>query len=154
MNYFLTEEQEMIKELAAKIADEKIAPIAIEYDHEGKFPHDIVKYLAQSDLCGVYIEEKYGGLGGGVFEMALVVEELSRACGGIALAFAGTGLGTYPIILFGNEEQKQKYLPDIAAGKHLAAFALTEHDAGTNTTQEVMLQGFAQLLHWMGMSMF
>ena len=71
-------------------------------------------------------------MGGGVFEMALVVEELSRACGGIALAFAGTGLGTYPIILFGNEEQKQKYLPDIAAGKHLAAFALTEHDAGSD----------------------
>ena len=75
--------------------------------------------MAQSDLCGVYIEEKYGGLGGGVFEMALVVEELSRACGGIALAFAGTGLGTYPIILYGNEEQKQKYLPDIAAEKNL-----------------------------------
>lgn len=132
MNYFLTEEQEMIKDLAAQIADEKIAPVATEYDREGKFPHEIIKYLAQSDLCGVYIEEKYGGLGGGVFEMALVVEQLSRACGGIALAFAGTGLGTYPIILFGNEEQKRKYLPDIASGKHLAAFALTEHDAGSD----------------------
>lgn len=132
MNYFLTEEQEMIKELAAKIADEKIAPVAIEYDHEGKFPHEIIKYLAQSDLCGVYIEEKYGGLGGGVFEMALVVEELSRACGGIALAFAGTGLGTFPIILYGNDDQKQKYLPDIAAGNKLAAFALTEADAGSD----------------------
>ncbi len=132
VNYFLTEEQEMIKDLAAQIADEKIAPVAIEYDREGKFPHEIIKYLAQSDLCGVYIEEKYGGLGGGVFEMALVVEQLSRACGGIALAFAGTGLGTYPIILFGNEEQKRKYLPDIASGKHLAAFALTEHDAGSD----------------------
>ncbi|HZK26792.1 MAG TPA: acyl-CoA dehydrogenase family protein [Thermoclostridium sp.] len=132
MNYFLTEEQEMIKDLAAQIADEKIAPVATEYDREGKFPHEIIKYLAQSDLCGVYIEQKYGGLGGGVFEMALVVEQLSRACGGIALAFAGTGLGTYPIILFGNEEQKRKYLPDIASGKHLAAFALTEHDAGSD----------------------
>lgn len=132
MNYFLTEEQQMIKELAARIADEKIAPVAIEYDHEGKFPHDIMKVLAESDLCGVYIEEKYGGLGGGVFEMALVVEELSRACGGIALAFAGTGLGTFPIILFGNDEQKEKYLPDIASGKKLAAFGLTEADAGSD----------------------
>ena len=132
VNYFLTEEQEMIKELAARIADEKIAPIAAEYDREGKFPHEIIGYLALADLCGDYIEEKYGGLGGGVFEMALVVEELSRACGGIALAFAGTGLGTYPIILFGNEEQKQKYLPDIASGKKLAAFALTEADAGSD----------------------
>jgi alkylation response protein AidB-like acyl-CoA dehydrogenase len=132
MNYFLTEEQQMIKELAARIADEKIAPVAIEYDQEGKFPHDIMKYLAQSDLCGVYIEEKYGGLGGGVFEMALVVEELSRACGGIALAFAGTGLGTFPIILFGNDAQKEKYLPDIASGQKLAAFGLTEADAGSD----------------------
>ena len=132
MNYFLTEEQQMIKELAAKIADEKIAPVAIQYDEEGKFPRDIVKVMADSDLCGVYIPEEYGGLGGGVFEMALVVEELSRACGGIALAFAGTGLGTFPIILFGNEEQKQKYLPDIAAGKKLAAFGLTEADAGSD----------------------
>lgn len=132
MNYFLTEEQQMIKELAARIADEKIAPVAIEYDQEGKFPHEIMKYLAQSDLCGVYIEEKYGGLGGGVFEMALVVEELSRACGGIALAFAGTGLGTFPIILFGSDGQKEKYLPDIANGKKLAAFGLTEADAGSD----------------------
>ncbi|MHB1314699.1 MAG: acyl-CoA dehydrogenase family protein [Christensenellales bacterium] len=132
MNYFLTEEQQMIKELAAKIADEKIAPVAIAYDEEGKFPHDIIKILADSDLCGVYIPEEYGGLGGGIFEMALVVEQLSRACGGIALAFAGTGLGTFPLILFGNDEQKSKYLPDIASGKKLAAFGLTEANAGSD----------------------
>ncbi|MDP4181503.1 MAG: acyl-CoA dehydrogenase family protein [Bacillota bacterium] len=132
MEYFLTEEQLMIKELAAKIADEKIAPVALQYDEEGKFPHDIMKIIADSDLCGVYIEEKYGGLGGGILEMSLVVEELSRACGGISLAFAGTGLGTFPIILFGNEEQKAKYLPDIASGKKLAAFGLTEANAGSD----------------------
>jgi len=132
MKYFLTEEQQMIKELAAKIADEKIAPIAIEYDEKEIFPHDIVKILADSDLCGVYIPEEYGGLGGGILEMALVVEELSRACGGIALAFAGTGLGAFPIILFGSEEQKRKYLPDIASGAKLAAFGLTEANAGSD----------------------
>ena len=132
MKYFLNEEQEMIKELAAKIADEKIKPVALEYDEKGIFPTDIVKVLADSDLCGVYIEEQYGGLGGGIFEMSLVVEELSRACGGISLAFAGTGLGTFPIILFGNDEQKQKYLPDIACGKKLAAFGLTEANAGSD----------------------
>ena len=86
MNYFLTEEQEMIQDLAAQIADEKITPVAIEYDEKGTFPHDIIKILADSDLCGVYIEEQYGGLGGGILEMSLVVEQLSRACGGIALA--------------------------------------------------------------------
>lgn len=132
MDYFLTEEQLMIKELAAKIADEKIAPVAIQYDEEGKFPHDIVKILADSDLCGVYIPEEYGGLGGGILEMAIVVEELSRACGGISLSFAGTGLGTFPIILFGTDEQKKKYLPDIASGKKLAAFGLTEANAGSD----------------------
>jgi alkylation response protein AidB-like acyl-CoA dehydrogenase len=132
MNYFLTEEQQMIQELAAKIADEKIAPIAIEYDEQGKFPHEIVKILAASDLCGVYIPEEYGGLGGGIFEMALVVEQLSRACGGIALAFAGTGLGIFPLILFGTDEQKKKFLPDVASGKKLAAFGLTEANAGSD----------------------
>ena len=132
MNYFLTEEQQMIKDLAAKIADEKIAPVAIQYDEEGKFPHDIVKILADSDLCGVYIPEEYGGLGGGIFEMAIVVEQLSRACGGIALAFAGTGLGAFPILLYGNNEQKRKFLPDIASGKKLAAFGLTESGAGSD----------------------
>ncbi len=79
-----------------------------------------------------YIPEEYGGLGGGIFEMALVVEQLSRACGGIALSFAGTGLGTFPILLFGSDEQKKKYLPDIASGKKLAAFGLTEANAGSD----------------------
>lgn len=132
MDYFLTEEQQMIKELSAKIADEKIAPVAIQYDEEGKFPHDIVKILADSDLSGVYIPEEYGGLGGGILEMAIVVEELSRACGGISLAFAGTGLGTFPIILFGTNAQKKKYLPGIASGEKIAAFGLTEANAGSD----------------------
>ncbi|MDD4096214.1 MAG: acyl-CoA dehydrogenase family protein [Oscillospiraceae bacterium] len=134
MNYFLTEEQTMIKELAAKIADEKIRPLAIQYDEDGTFPHDIMKILAASDLCGVYIEEKYGGLGGGIFEMSLVVEELSRGCGGISLSYAATGLGAFPIILFGTEAQKQKYLPDIAAGRKMAAFGLTEAGAGSDAS--------------------
>jgi len=132
MNYFLTDEQKMIQELAATIADEKIAPVALKYDEEGKFPHDIVKILADSDLCGVYIPEEYGGLGGGIFEMSLVVEQLSRACGGIALAFAGTGLGIFPVLLFGTDEQKRRFLPDVAAGKKLAAFGLTEAGAGSD----------------------
>lgn len=132
MDYFLTEEQQMIKDLAARIADEKIAPVAIEYDELGTFPDDIIKIIADSDLCGVYISEEYGGLGGGILEMAIVVEELSRACGGISLSFAATGLGAFPIILFGNSDQKKKYLPDIASGKKLAAFGLTEANAGSD----------------------
>ncbi len=132
MNYFLTEEQQMIKDLAAQIAREKIAPLALEYDEAGKFPWDIVEVLAKSDLFGVYIPQEYGGMGGGIMEMALVVEELSKACGGIALAYAASGLGTIPIILFGSEEQKKKWLPQLASGKILGAFALTEPDAGSD----------------------
>ncbi|HUV08621.1 MAG TPA: acyl-CoA dehydrogenase family protein, partial [Spirochaetia bacterium] len=131
MNYFLTEEQVMIKDLAAQIAKEKIAPLAAEYDEKQIFPNEIVKLLGQSDLFRVFIPEEYDGMGGGIFEMCLVVEELSKACGGISLAYAASGLGTIPIILFGNEEQKKKYLPKLAAGEIIAAFALTEPDAGS-----------------------
>ena len=132
MDYLLTEEQIMIRDLARQIAKEKIKPVAAKYDEEGIFPWDIVKILADSDLCGIYIEEKYGGTGGGSMELVLATEELSKACGGISLALAATALGTYPIILFGTDAQKEKYLPDIAKGKKLAAFALTEAGAGSD----------------------
>ena len=118
--------------MATQIAKEKIKPVAIEYDEKGIFPTDIVKVMAESDLFRVFIPEEYDGFGGGMFEMALVVEELSRECGGISLAYAASGLGTIPIILFGSEEQKQKYLPKLAAGEMLAAFALTEAGAGSD----------------------
>jgi len=132
MDYLLTEEQIMIRDLARQIAREKIKPVAAKYDAEGIFPWDIIKIMAASDLCGIYIEEKYGGTGGGAMELVLATEELSRICGGISLAFAATALGTFPIILFGTDEQKEKYLPDIAKGKKLAAFALTEASAGSD----------------------
>ncbi|OQX53471.1 MAG: acyl-CoA dehydrogenase, partial [Candidatus Omnitrophica bacterium 4484_213] len=132
MNYFLNEQQLMIQELARQIAKEKIQPIAAELDKSGGFPHQIMKILAQSDLFGIFIEEKYGGSGGGVLDLAIATEELSKACGGIAVCYAASALGTYPIILFGNEEQKRKYLPDLASGKKLAAFGLTEANAGSD----------------------
>lgn len=132
MEYFLTEEQQMIKDLARKIADEKVAPRALELDESGEFPWDIMKILAESDLFGVYLPEEYGGLGGGVFEQVLVVEELSRACSGVAVSYAASGLGAGPIMVLGSEEQKQKYLTQIASGKKLAAFAATEANAGSD----------------------
>jgi butyryl-CoA dehydrogenase len=132
VNYFLSEDQKMIKDLAAQIAREKIAPVAAELDESGEFPWEIVKTRAQSDLFRVFIPTEYEGLGGGIFEMCIVVEELSRACSGIALAYAASGLGTIPIILYGNEEQKKKYLPRLAAGEILAAFGLTESGAGSD----------------------
>jgi len=134
MDYFLTEEQKMIKEIARRIAEEKILPVRAEYDEKEQFPWDVVKALAEADLFGVYIPEEYEGMGFGVFELCLVIEELSRVCGGIALAYAGTALGTFPILLFGNEQQKRKYLPPIAKGEKLAAFGVTESGAGSDIT--------------------
>ncbi len=132
MNYFLTEEQEMLKELCRQIGKEKIRPVAAKYDETQDFPWEIVRIMAESDLFRVYIEEKYGGLGGGVMELVIATEELSRACGGISLSLAATALATFPIILYGDDKQKQKYLPDLAAGKKVAAFALTEPEAGSD----------------------
>lgn len=132
MNYFLTEEQEMIKDLVKQIAQEKIAPVAIELDEKGEFPWELMKIFAQSDLFAIFVPEEYGGLGKGVFDLCIIIEELSKACAGVAVSYAASALGTYPIILFGSEEQKKKYLPQIAKGEKLTAFALTESDAGSD----------------------
>ena len=132
MNYGLTEQQEMIRDLCRQVAQEKMKPIREHYDETTEFPHEILKVFAQADLCGLYIEEKYGGLGGGVMDLSVAVEELSKVCSGIALSLAATALGTFPIILYGNDEQKQKYLPRVASGQALAAFALTEANAGSD----------------------
>ncbi|MGD8254088.1 MAG: acyl-CoA dehydrogenase family protein [Syntrophobacterales bacterium] len=132
MEYFLTEEQQMIKEIAEKIASEKVRPVRADLDESEEFPWEIMKVLAQSDLFGVYLPEEYGGLGGGVLENCLAIEEMGRACIAIATTFAASGLGAYPILLFGSEEQKQKYLPPIASGEKLAAFGVTEAGAGSD----------------------
>ena len=135
IDYLLTEEQRMIKDLCHQIAEEKIKPVAAKYDESGDFAWDIVKVLADADIFSVPYPVEYGGMGGGVFELALVTEALSWGCGGIALAFGGTSLGAFPILLFGNEEQKQKYIPPIARGEKLAAFAITEADAGSDAAR-------------------
>lgn len=132
MDYFLTEEQTMIKELAAQIADEKVVPVRAELDEKEEFPWEIMKVLAQSDMFGLFIPEEYGGLGAGALELSIAVEELSRACVGVSTTYAANALGTYPVLLFGNDEQKKRYLPDIAAGKRLVAFGLTEANAGSD----------------------
>ncbi len=134
IDYLLTEEQLMIRDLCRQIADEKIRPMAAELDKTEEFPWEIMKVMAQSDLFGVYIDPKYGGMGGGVFELCIATEEFSKACGGIALCYSASALGTYPIILYGTEEQKMKYLPDLASGKKLAAFGLTEPSAGSDAS--------------------
>lgn len=134
MHYFLTEEQQMIQDLAAQIAKEKVRPVRAELDQQEEFPWEIMKVLAQSDLFGLYIPEAYGGLGGGILENCLAIEQLAQACIGVATTFAASGLGAYPILLYGSEEVKQTYLPDIASGKRLAAFGLTESGAGSDVS--------------------
>jgi butyryl-CoA dehydrogenase len=134
MDYFLTETQQMIKDLARQIADERVMPVRAELDEREEFPWDIIKVLADSDLMGLCYPEQYGGLGGGTFENCLAVEEISRACIGVSVCYAGSGLGAYPILLFGSEEQKMKYIPDMASGKKLAAFGLTEANAGSDAS--------------------
>jgi alkylation response protein AidB-like acyl-CoA dehydrogenase len=134
LDYGLTEYQSAIRDLAREIAEKEIRPVAAEYDRDAKFPWPIVKLLADADLFRVYVDDKYEGLTDGtpIMNMVIVTEELSKACAGIALAFAGTALGAIPIILSGSEEQKQRWLPDVAAGRKLAAFALTEPQAGSD----------------------
>ncbi|MEW6328258.1 MAG: acyl-CoA dehydrogenase family protein [Thermodesulfobacteriota bacterium] len=132
MDYFLTDEQKMIVDLARKIAEEKIVPVRAELDEKEEFPWKIMEDLGKADLFGIYIPEKYGGFGGGCFENCLAVEQLGRACIGVATTFAASGLGAFPILFWGSEEQKQKYLPEIASGRKLAAFGLTEAGAGSD----------------------
>ncbi len=134
IDYLLTEEQRMIRDLSRQITDEEIRPVAAELDRTGKFPREVMNVMAKSDLFGIYIDEKYGGMGGGIMDVCLATEEFSKGCGGIAISYAASALGTYPIMLFGSEEQKEKYLPVLASGEKMAAFGLTEPSAGSDAS--------------------
>jgi butyryl-CoA dehydrogenase len=134
MDYLLTEEQIMIRDLARQIAVEKIVPVRAELDEQNKYPRDIMKAMAQADLFALFIPEEYGGLGKKSLELCITVEELSKACLGVATTYASSALGTYPILLYGSEEQKKKFLPDVASGKSLVAFGLTEANAGSDAS--------------------
>jgi butyryl-CoA dehydrogenase len=133
VEYFLTDTQKEIRDLARRFAVEKMKPVRQELDQKGEFPFEIMKGLADLGLMGVYIPEEYGGLGGGIMEMCVVVEELCRVDGAAGLCYAACGLGTFPIILGGTEEQKKKWLPRLAAGE-LAAFGITEASAGSDAS--------------------
>jgi alkylation response protein AidB-like acyl-CoA dehydrogenase len=135
VNYFLTEEQQMIVDLARQIAVEKIIPVRAKLDENEEFPWDIMKDMAQADLFGLYIPEEYGGFAKGCFENCLAVEQLAYGCIAVTTTFAASALGGYPILLFGSDEQKARYLPDIAAGKRLVAFGLTEANAGSDAAR-------------------
>jgi len=132
LEYFLNDLQKTVKQMARTIAEEKILPVRAELDEKEEFPWAIMQYLADTDLFKVFIPEEYGGLGGGCLELCLVTEELSRVCSGVGVSYADDALGTFTLLGYGTEEQKRKYLPDIASGKRLTAFAVTEADAGSD----------------------
>ena len=134
MNYFLSEEQEMIVETARELTNEKIIPVRAELDEKNQFAIEILEDMGKADLFSVFIPEEYGGLGGGCFDTLLVLEELARGCVGIATSYAANALGIFPVMLAGTEEQKKKYLPAIARGESWAAFGLTEANAGSDAS--------------------
>ena len=134
MDYLLTEEQKMIKDLAHKIAEEKIRPVAAKYDISEEYPWEVLKVMGESDMFGLFIPEEYGGFANSTMNLCLATEEFSRACGGIAVCYAASALGTIPIVLFGTDQQKKKYLPALASGKRVAAFAITEPEAGSDAS--------------------
>ena len=134
MDYFLSEQQQTIKNLARRIAEERILPVRAELDEAEEFPWSIMKDMADADLFRVFLSEEYEGLGGGCLELCLVIEEISRVCSAIAVTYAASALGCLTLLEYGTEAQKQMYLPDIASGKRLAAFALTESTAGSDAS--------------------
>jgi len=134
LNYFLNEQQKTIKGLARRIAEERILPVRAELDEKEEFPWGIMKELADADMFRIFIPVEYQGLGGGCLDLCLVIEELSRACGSVAISYAADALGCLPLLQYGSQEQKKRYLPDIASGKRLTAFALTEATAGSDAS--------------------
>jgi len=131
MDFELTDEQKMLQEMAHKFAINEFTPVAKDYDREEKYPREIWKKACENGLIGAFIPEKYGGAGVGFLENALITEEFSRVDMGIGLIGAAP-FGTENILLFGTEEQKQKYLPLIVKGEAISAGAYTEPDAGTD----------------------
>lgn len=122
----------MIKETARELADAKIIPKRAELDERNEFAGELLADIAKADLFAVLVPEAYGGMGAGIFDIVLALEELARGCVGVATSFAACGLGILPILISGSEELKEKYLPAVAEGKSLAAFGLTEANAGSD----------------------
>jgi len=133
VNFDLGEEHELVRRTVRDFAEQRIAPVAEELDREERFPYDIVAELAELGLMGMPIPEEYGGAGADTLSYAIAIEELTRVDSSVAITVAAhTSLGTMPIFMFGSDEQKREWLPQLASGQKLAAFGLTEPDAGSD----------------------
>ena len=143
MNFELTEEQQLLRDTVRDFAQSRVAPVAAELDRDERFPYELVAEMAELGLMGMPIAEEYGGAGADTVSYAIAVEELTRVDSSVAITVAAhTSLGTMPIYLFGSEEQKREWMPKLASGQALAAFGLTEPNAGsdaaaTRTTAEL-----------------
>jgi short-chain 2-methylacyl-CoA dehydrogenase len=133
MNYELSEEQELLRRTVRDFAVSRVAPAAEELDREERFPYELVSEMAELGLMGIPIPEEYGGAGADTLSYALAIEELTRIDSSVAITLAAhTSLGTMPIYLFGDDAQKEEWLPPLASGQRLAAFGLTEPNAGSD----------------------
>ncbi len=133
MDFEISHDQRLLRSTVREFAEQEIAPVAEELDRTKAFPYEIVRRLGALDLMGIPFPEQYGGAGGDSLAYALVVEELARVDSSVAITLcAHTSLGTQPIYLFGSEEQKQDWLPQLCAGDRLGAFGLTEPEAGSD----------------------
>jgi alkylation response protein AidB-like acyl-CoA dehydrogenase len=133
VDFDLSSEHGLIRSTVREFAEQRVAPVAAELDREHRFPYELVAELAELGLMGVPIPEQWGGAGADTLSYALAVEELARVDSSVAVTVAAhTSLGTMPILLFGTEAQKERWLPDLASGRRLAAFGLTEPDAGSD----------------------
>jgi short-chain 2-methylacyl-CoA dehydrogenase len=133
LNFDLDQEHELVRSTVREFAQERVAPVAEELDREGSFPYELVAELGELGLMGMTIPEEFGGAGADTISYAIAVEELTRVDSSVAITLAAHhSLGTLPIFYYGNDEQKHEWLPELAAGTKLAAFGLTEPEAGSD----------------------
>ena len=132
MDHFLTDTQKEIVTLTRQIAEGEIKPVRAKLDAEEMFPRDIVKTMGDAGLMGVFVPEEHGGLGGNMMDLCLVTEELSKACLGVSTTYGAIALGTLPVLISGDDAMKAHVLPKVATGEWIAAFCLTEAEAGSD----------------------
>jgi short-chain 2-methylacyl-CoA dehydrogenase len=133
VNFDLSEEQELVRSTVREFARERVAPIAEELDRDHRFPYELVEEMAELGLMGMTVPEEYEGAGADTLSYAIAVEELTRVDSSVAITMAAHhSLGTMPILLFGSDEQKRQWLPELASGRRLGAFGLTEPEAGSD----------------------
>ncbi len=128
----LASEEKMLMDMVRELARDKVAPRAAEIDAKGEFPWDMKELLAKQDIFAMPFPEEYGGLGSSEISILMVIEELAKACATTSLLFCVQQLGSLPILLAGNDEQKHRFIPQLASGEWLAAYALTEPGSGSD----------------------